>query len=405
MIMKKYIFLIAAIILGGFTATAATTNLAENTITRFNRGYGNSFIFVENGIEFSVFPDGQFDFNILSCQPNLSISYNAPRANISFNTGYNYNAFVQYDEFGAIIQIENTPIFYDYYGRIAQAGNINIHYNSFGRISRVGGLYVHYNRFNRFSHYTGFINVYNRSYVHRPWHRFYSVPAIDYCVVYNRPYRRFYTPVRYTYNRPFYNNYRPRTAIASRRGNKIIRNRSYATINRSGRNRTKVNNIANSRRTYNNYRKADIKRKNSVNTRIANNRSYSKNVDRIRTQRVVPNTNRNNRSNRYNNNKTVTRQSTTVTRTSPKRNSNYQVTRKTHTTVVRKPNSNTTRTYNRSIVNRSAANKNAYRSSRSSKPAPKVTTRSSRTTNARATQSRGTSRNNNITSNTSRRRR
>ncbi len=24
---------------------------------------------------------------------------------------------LQYDEFGAIIQIENTPIYYDYYGR------------------------------------------------------------------------------------------------------------------------------------------------------------------------------------------------------------------------------------------------------------------------------------------------
>ena len=80
--MKKFIFLIAALILGGFTATAATTNLDNSSVSTFNRGYGNSFIFVEGGIEFSVFPDGQFDFNILRHQPDLSISLRSRNSNI-----------------------------------------------------------------------------------------------------------------------------------------------------------------------------------------------------------------------------------------------------------------------------------------------------------------------------------
>ena len=116
-------------------------------------------------------------------------------------------------------------------------GNVNIHYNNFGYVSRVGGLYLHYNNYNRFTHYTGFINIYNRHYVYRPWHAYYSIPAFNYCVVYNRPYRQYYNPVRYVYNRPFYNNYRPRTSVASRRGHSVSRNSRYATVNRSTRNR------------------------------------------------------------------------------------------------------------------------------------------------------------------------
>ena len=172
--MKTYILLLAGLIFSGFTASADTTTANEiNTTINNNRGYGNSFIFVENGIEFSVFPDGQFDFNLQRQTSNVNVSLHSRNLNLSFNSGYDYNAYVQYDEYGAIIQIENTPIYYDYYGRISQAGNININYNSNGYISNVGGLYVHYDRYNRYSHYSGFINVYNRGYIYRPWHNYF----------------------------------------------------------------------------------------------------------------------------------------------------------------------------------------------------------------------------------------
>ena len=239
--MKKFIFLLASLVLTGFTVNASTPHIEANanaTATTYYGGYGNSFIFNVDGVEFSVFRDGQFDFNLMRNNSRFGVNVNTRNVNISFNSGYDYNAYVQYDEFGAIIQIENIPIYYDFYGRISQAGNVNIYYNNFGYINRIGGLNVFY-RNNVFSHYSGFINIYNRGYVYRPWHRYYSIPARDYCVVYNRPYRQFYNPVRYTYNRGFQNNYRPRTAIASRRGNKITRNRSYATVNRSKRNVTR----------------------------------------------------------------------------------------------------------------------------------------------------------------------
>ena len=248
-IMKKIISLLIGIIFIGFTVNAATTNNSNSNISStYYGGYGNSFIFVENGIEFSVFRDGQFDFNIVGNNSNLGLSINTPNANISFNTGSNYNNYVQYDEFGAIIQIQNSPVYYDDYGRVIQAGNINVYYNNLGYVSRVGGLYVNYNSYNNFSYTTGYINMYNRVYAYRPWHNYYCAPSYRHAVVYNRPYRRYYYPMRYNYCRPFYNNYRPRTSIGGRRGNTVYKNSRYATVNRSKRNRTTVNTNNNSRR-------------------------------------------------------------------------------------------------------------------------------------------------------------
>ena len=230
-IMKQLIAIFTSILLTGFTANATTSNHKETNSTTSSsvRGYGNSFIFQEEGIEFSVFPDGQFDFYMTNYGPNVNVSINTPLASISFNSGFDYNAFVQYDEFGAIVQIEHVPVYYDYYGRVSQLGNVCINYNNFGYVTQVGGLYVHYNRYNRFSHCSGFINVFNRFYVARPWHSYYRIPHFNHCVVYNRPYRQYYRPIRHQYTRPYVNNYRRTSAVASRRGNTVNRRSELAT--------------------------------------------------------------------------------------------------------------------------------------------------------------------------------
>jgi len=235
--MKQLIAIFTSILFTGFTANATRTNhIDTNSTTESSvRGYGNSFIFVEEGIEFSVFRDGQFDFYMTNYAPNASVS---------FNSGYDYNAYIQYDEFGAIVQIEHIPVYYDYYGRLRQVGNVFINYNGFGYISQVGGLYVHYNRYNRFSHCSGFINVFNRFYVARPWHSYYRTPHFNHCVVYNRPYRQYYRPVRNHYNRPYVNNNRRTTAVASRRGNTVSRRSELATRgNNTTRNSVSTNTV------------------------------------------------------------------------------------------------------------------------------------------------------------------
>lgn len=183
----------------GLLAFSGSTYAAEETAIGRGTIYdGSKYIFAVNGIEFSVFPDGEFDFYIPNYVEGVSLNANAGPIGISFNTGFNYDPFVQYDDFGAVIQIEDTPIYYDNYGRIAQAGDINITYRN-NRVRRVGGLQIFYNTYGNFSHYTGFINVYNRSYVFHPFHNFYYRPVFNRCLVWTTPYRLNFNPIRFGY--------------------------------------------------------------------------------------------------------------------------------------------------------------------------------------------------------------
>jgi len=196
--MKKLVLLFIGLITLSST-TLAMSNENTETISRYNAVYdGSKYIFVENGIEFSVFPDGEFDFYIPDYVQGVSVGVQAGPVGISFNTGYDYDPYVQYDDYGAVIQIENTPLYYDNYGRLIQAGDVRINYRR-NRIVNVGGMYIHYNNFGVFSHYTGFINVYNRHYVYRPFHSFFYRPVFNRCLVWTTPYRNYYTPIRYNY--------------------------------------------------------------------------------------------------------------------------------------------------------------------------------------------------------------
>ena len=122
----------------------ANSEKETSNIYTYNN-YGETFTFVEKGITFSIFQNGEFDFYI-NPRNGIHANIDLGRVSINYNSGYNYDAYVQYDDYGAIIQIENVPIYYDHYGRISQAGNVNIYYNS-GRLVRVGGLRVFYNAY------------------------------------------------------------------------------------------------------------------------------------------------------------------------------------------------------------------------------------------------------------------
>ncbi|MGB3592497.1 MAG: hypothetical protein WBA16_12495 [Nonlabens sp.] len=199
--MKK-LLLLWVVLLGGMSIIHAESP----ELHRNFRGNLNSFIFQDGGIEFAVFPDGQFDFNYLNDGPVLNVNFYNGISNISFNTGYSYDRYVQYDAYGAVIQIENTPIFYDSWGRVAQIGNIFINYRN-GFVNRLGGLRVFYSSPGVVHHYAGFVNQFNRGYVYQPWHAYYAVPVVNRCVIFNRPYRQFYNPVRYSwaYHRNYWN--------------------------------------------------------------------------------------------------------------------------------------------------------------------------------------------------------
>ncbi|WP_324718908.1 hypothetical protein [Salinimicrobium sp. HB62] len=226
--MKKLYFLLAFLVAGVSTKAAPVAEVGFD-----RRSYSEAFIFVERGVEFAVFLDGQFDFFF---DPRGNFRGIPSHINYSFNSGYNYGPFVQYDDFGAVIQIEHVPVYYDYYGRIIQAGRVQIRYNAFGMVNRIGNMFVHYDPYHRYTHTSGFINNRNVRYTYRPWHDYYMRPYSHFSIVYNEPYRLYYHPNRMKYNaykryyqKNYYNNdsfrksyYRPGERVTSyQRGRRV----------------------------------------------------------------------------------------------------------------------------------------------------------------------------------------
>lgn len=193
--MKKLIYLFTAALI---TVTSTATTSRPAVSINNTRNSGDRYLFVEGGIEFSVYPDGEFDFVVPQLINDLHISVNNGPVNISYNSGFNYDAYVQYDSYGAVIQIADVPVYYDNWGRIVQAGNIAINYMN-GRIAGVGNLQVFYNG-NAYAYTRGYINPYNRSVSYYPYSNYFYRPYVDRCLVYNTPYRSLYTPQRFSYN-------------------------------------------------------------------------------------------------------------------------------------------------------------------------------------------------------------
>ena len=199
--MKTKLLLLATFLFVGFGVQASTFKTDNSSINNYyNDDYGDSFTFVERDVTFAIFQNGEFDFyiNPRNQRGGLDVNYQGNGVNISFNSGYDYGPYVQYDDYGAIIQIEDIPIYYDYYGRVNRIGNTRITYDS-GRLIRVGGLHVYYDRQGYYSHYSGYINTYNRSYVFHPYHNYFARPLFDFRIVSYDPYRNHYQPTRYTY--------------------------------------------------------------------------------------------------------------------------------------------------------------------------------------------------------------
>jgi hypothetical protein len=344
--MKNAALFIFSFLLMGFTANATSNNSPEN----YRRGYdGSAYTFVEGDVEFSVFPDGQFDFVYVGPQSGSQVTISTPNVNVSFNSGYDYDAYVQYDDYGAVIQIESVPIYYDEYGRITQAGNVDIRYND-RRIVRVGGLHVIYNNYGYFSHCTGAINFYNPYYVYRPWHVYYVRPIYSHCIVYDRPYRRYYNPIRYSYhdhilyyknrNRVAYHNtrrdfYRPGSRVYDKRGRASI-NKNY---NPNRKNTMIAQNTRNSRNSFSKDSRSNNKgaitrnsktnRSNTVSQNSRNkrnkvstapNRNNIRNVKTSKNRKSVQTRAKRNSTNHIKRNNTVSKRKTTTVRSNKSRN-------------------------------------------------------------------------------------
>ena len=396
--MKKFSLIFSILFLG-----LVSIAKADETASRY--GYNESFIFTEGGVEFSVYPNGEFDFYYNPAFRRSSVvNISVPHVNISFNSGYNYDPYIQYDDYGAVIQIEEVPIYYDYYGRITQAGNIIIDYDRYGYVVSVGNLFVRYDPYHRIAGYRGYINSYNRNYVYRPWHRYYRRPRARFSIVFNRPYRAYYQPNRITYinhvnyynthhhQKAYKNFYRPGQKVRSyNRGRRVAQKREIRSNHTSARRsnvaaRTRNANRSNSRREVN--RATSSRKRNKVVIGARKERGSNNRSKRI-----------NNRSSRSSNNAVISNRKA-VERKNNTRAASSRSTR-TNTNRMTTGNRNTAATNQRkaAVAKRERTSRSSNRTQRTvntQRPTQKKQVKRATQSRSRNTSARSSRSNNNI---------
>jgi hypothetical protein len=134
--MKKITLLVASIFLmGGIVANAADRNNKSSAVDFRN---ADPIVFVERGVEFYIFPDGQFDFNTRPSTGDMY--YKQGRRTSAVNKTYGRNANVQNRNYGVKVEHDNR-------GRVRRVGNVMINYDANDRVKRVGSVYMTYNRY------------------------------------------------------------------------------------------------------------------------------------------------------------------------------------------------------------------------------------------------------------------
>ena len=179
-IMSKKITLlvVASIFLVGNMALASENPVFSDNTNR--RGYyidyrdAEPIIFRERGIEFMLFPNGEFDFNTRPSGPRYAINNtnDAPGTRGYYGTSER-GIRVEHDNFGRVRRIGNVYINYDAFGRVKRIGTIYMSYNSFA-VTKVGNMRIVYDRRGRIVDVFGFINYANNGYFYNPRGEHYS---------------------------------------------------------------------------------------------------------------------------------------------------------------------------------------------------------------------------------------
>ncbi len=136
--MKKITVLVAMALM---SCAAQASKLAN----RFN--FNEPIQFNERGIDFFVFPNGEFDFNTRPNDSNGNFFYKTAgrRATITI-ASQNFGTLIEQDNFGRVRRVGNTFINYDMQDRVSRIGSVYMRYNRFALI-QIGGLRLMYNRY------------------------------------------------------------------------------------------------------------------------------------------------------------------------------------------------------------------------------------------------------------------
>lgn len=189
MIMKKITLLVASILLVGSVANASEIiqRSGEENRTRFS--FDEPISFTERGIEFFVFPNGEFDFNTRPEDSQGDYFYKTAGKRGTVTTERrpeNYGVRIEHDGFGRVRRIGNTFINYDNRDRVNRIGSVYMRYNRTA-LTQIGGMQLIYNRFGDILDTRGTIKGYS-----------------NFGYVYNNNYNNTYTASNYNTNDYYY---------------------------------------------------------------------------------------------------------------------------------------------------------------------------------------------------------
>ena len=164
MIMKKITLLVASILLVGSVANASEIKKSgEEKRTRFS--FDEPISFMERGIEFFVFPNGEFDFNTRPEDSEGDYFYKTAGkrgTTVQARGPINYGTRIEHDSFGRVRRIGNTFINYDSRDRVSRIGTVYMKYNRTA-LAQIGGMRIVYNRRGEIVDTVGRIKGYSNS--------------------------------------------------------------------------------------------------------------------------------------------------------------------------------------------------------------------------------------------------
>ena len=170
-----YFILVLAI---GFYIARKTKTGEDLLITKRYR-YTQPILFVERGVEFLIFPNGEFDFNTelvagpfnddfyyrnnRSRRSGINATFGAPGTTVRYTNVRRAprGTLILHDRFGKVRRIGNVFINYDSRGRVKRVGSVYMRYRR-GLLKQVGGLTIQYNRFGDMIGTNGFVNWANQ---------------------------------------------------------------------------------------------------------------------------------------------------------------------------------------------------------------------------------------------------
>lgn len=138
------LFATALLLAGTMKATEKKEIAVENRIGTYR--FDEPISFIERGIEFFVFPNGDFDFNTRPQDSQGEYFYRtAGKRTVQARRPVNYGVLIEHDSFGRVRRIGNTFINYDNIDRVKRIGSVYMNYNRFA-LSQIGGMHIVYNR-------------------------------------------------------------------------------------------------------------------------------------------------------------------------------------------------------------------------------------------------------------------